>query len=101
MYHLSPKKEKDLILNIYVYTICPGSSDPFYIVPYYIKWVTTSWTHSMHHFSPKKEKDLILKINVYTICPGSSDPFYIVPTFLYKMGSLLPGHTVFMILKQM
>ena len=23
---------------------CPGSSDPFYIVIYYIKWVTTSWT---------------------------------------------------------
>ena len=29
-----------------VYTICPGSSDPFYIVSYYIRWVTTSWTHS-------------------------------------------------------
>jgi len=27
-------------------TICPRSSDPFYIVSYYIKWVTTSWTHS-------------------------------------------------------
>ena len=24
-----------------------GSSDPFYIVSYYIKWVTTSWTHSI------------------------------------------------------
>ena len=28
-------------------TICPGSSDPFYIVSYYLRWVTTSWTHSM------------------------------------------------------
>ena len=27
-------------------TICPGSSDPFFIVSYYTKWVTTSWTHS-------------------------------------------------------
>jgi len=27
------------------YTICPRSSDPFYIVTY-VKWVTTSWTHS-------------------------------------------------------
>ena len=27
-------------------TVCPGSSDPFYIVTYYIKWVTTSWPHS-------------------------------------------------------
>ena len=25
-------------------TVCPRSSDPFYIVSYYIKWVTTSWT---------------------------------------------------------
>ena len=29
------------------YTVCPGSSDPLYIVTYYIKWVTTSWTHSI------------------------------------------------------
>ena len=28
------------------YTVCPGSSDPFYVVSYNIKWVTTSWTHS-------------------------------------------------------
>ena len=27
-------------------TVCPRSSDTFYIVSYYIKWVTTSWTHS-------------------------------------------------------
>ena len=26
-------------------TVCPGSSDPFFIVTYYIKWVTTG-THS-------------------------------------------------------
>ena len=25
-------------------TVCPRSNDPFYIVTYYIKWVTTSWT---------------------------------------------------------
>ena len=29
-------------------TVCPGSSDPFYLVSYYIKWVTTSWTYSMN-----------------------------------------------------
>ena len=28
-------------------TVCPGSSDPFYIVTYYIKWITTSWTYSI------------------------------------------------------
>ena len=26
--------------------MCPWRSDPFYIVTYYIKWVTTSWTYS-------------------------------------------------------
>ena len=26
-------------------TICQRSSDPFYVVTYYIKWVTTAWTH--------------------------------------------------------
>ena len=27
------------------YTVCPRSSDPFYVVTYYINWVTTSWTY--------------------------------------------------------
>ena len=26
--------------------MCLGSSDPFYVVSYYINWVTTSWTYS-------------------------------------------------------
>ena len=29
--------------------VCPRINDPFYIVTYYIKWVTTSWTHSINH----------------------------------------------------
>mgnify|MGYP001275390481 CR=1 FL=1 len=28
-------------------TVCPGSSYPFCIVTHSIKWVTTSWTHSI------------------------------------------------------
>ena len=37
------KSRKKLKIN----TVCPrSSSDPFYIVSYYITWVTTSWTHS-------------------------------------------------------
>ena len=35
-------------------TICPRSSDPFYVVSCYIKWATTSWTHSSRHFYKKK-----------------------------------------------
>ena len=30
-----------------IHTVCPRSSDPFYIVTNYIKWVTTSWTCSV------------------------------------------------------
>ena len=30
-------------------TICPGSSDQFSIVSYHIKWVTTSWTYSIFY----------------------------------------------------
>ena len=33
--------------NYVLSTICPRSSDPFYIVTYYMKRVTTSWTDGM------------------------------------------------------
>ena len=36
-------------LNNVIKTVCPSSSDPFHIVTYYIKWVTTSWTHSIYN----------------------------------------------------
>ena len=29
------------------YTVCPRRSGPFYIVSYYIKWGTTTWTHTV------------------------------------------------------
>ena len=32
---------------IYIFTVCPRSSYPFYILGYYIKWVTTSSTYSI------------------------------------------------------
>ena len=34
--------------------VCSGSSDPFYIVSYTIKWVTTVWTYTVY--------------NIYTQC---------------------------------
>ena len=36
-------------------TVWPRSSDSFYIVTYYIKWVTTSWTYSkfLNKFLPE------------------------------------------------
>ena len=36
-----------LCIWVMVPTVCPRSSDQFYVVTYYIKWVTTSWTHSI------------------------------------------------------
>ena len=40
-----------IILNMILFLIiCQRSSDPFYIIAYYIKWVTTSWTFSMNIF---------------------------------------------------
>ena len=33
--------------SIYIYCVSKRSSDPFYVVTYYIKWVTTSWTWYM------------------------------------------------------
>ena len=37
----------DSIVRHIIITICPRSSDPFNIVTYFIKWVTTSWTDSI------------------------------------------------------
>ena len=34
-------------ISFSLYTVCPGNSDPFYIVSYYINLVTTSWTYSI------------------------------------------------------
>ena len=35
------------LLACFCYTVCPRSSDQFYIVSYHIKWVTTFWTYSI------------------------------------------------------
>ena len=31
-------------------TVCPRSSDPFCVVTYCIKWVTTSWTYCISNY---------------------------------------------------
>ena len=49
------------------YTVCPRSSDPFYVVTHYIKWVTTSWTYSKKN-PQKTKKCKHLNSLVYTIC---------------------------------
>ena len=40
---LRPPRSKEI-------TVCPRSSYSFYIVSYYIIWVTTSWTYSSYFF---------------------------------------------------
>ena len=48
---------------MFIYTVCPRSSDPFYIVTYHIKWVTTSWIYSTTFIS----------INKFGGCKGGRD----------------------------
>ena len=36
------------VYKSFAFTACPRSSDPFYIVTYYIKLVTTPWTYSIN-----------------------------------------------------
>ena len=43
---MSSRRQFTVLLDIHT-TVCPRSSDPFFIVSYYIKWITTSWTYSM------------------------------------------------------
>ena len=52
------KREKCTMVLILDGTICPRSSDPFYIVNYYINWVTTSWTHSSSETGEHLWRDL-------------------------------------------
>ena len=40
-------------------TVCPRSSDPFYIVTYYIKLVTTSWTEGRTREWERKDSNLL------------------------------------------
>ena len=57
--------------------MCPRSSDTFYIVTFYIKWVITSWTPS----SKKEERD------------NPEKTFY--GKLIYKLGQdFLDIHTV-------
>ena len=63
--------------------MCPRRSDPLYVVSYYIKSVTSSWTYSsIKNVSLLLGHTYILLVLTYTICPGSSDPFYKVSYYI-------------------
>ena len=44
-----PQRVKGIVHLIFIFCcpVCPRSSDPFYIVSYYVKCVTTSWSYSI------------------------------------------------------
>ena len=73
-------------------TICRRSSDPFYIINHYIKWVTTSWTHSI---LVKVAKGIILYKIVSLVAPLWPDvewsaiqlgmPIQNVPNFIWRI----------------
>ena len=90
--------------------IYPRSSDPFYKVTYYIKWVTTSWTHSTLRLSTALSRTIVSStlasdsvlqyhqvffsfslffllslfnlLKLRTICPRSSDQFYVLSYYI-------------------
>ena len=46
--HSHGKRNKTLKVNVEpLCTVCPRSSDPIYIVSYYIKWENTTWTYGI------------------------------------------------------
>ena len=65
-----------------LYTVCPRSSDPFYIVNYYIKWVTTPWTHRrIKMLFSSKSYNIITKDNLNRTF--FSDPATIMDLYPY------------------
>ena len=46
-FNLKTKQHRIESQHIFLYTLCPRSSDPFYTVTYFMKWVTTSLTEGI------------------------------------------------------
>ena len=57
-------------------TICTGSSDPFYIVTYYIKLATTSLTHSTTFDLPISTRELNEQIKSWMLKNVLENCFY-------------------------
>ena len=60
---------------MFILTVCSRSSDPFYVVTYNIKGVTTSWTFIIMYTSeklcivinPRVTKILLITVIIYAI----------------------------------
>ena len=81
------QEEEIQTINRIQCTVCPGSSDPFYIVSYHIKR-TTSWTYSMSQKScPILYSNLLYKNRQYCISYLQILPFGNCPS----SGTILKG----------
>ena len=60
-----------LKLNKYHLLLCPRSSEPFNIVSYYIKWVTTSRTHSISNEASHRISIYCIKYLCFKLTPIS------------------------------
>ena len=67
-----------MIKMLNMHTMWPGSIVPFNIVTYYIKWVTTSWTHNM--------SDPEIPENCQYIKQGKKINLWLV--YIHKVGKL-------------
>ena len=57
-----------------VTTVCPGSSDQFYIVTYYRIWVTTSWTHGITPVQVMSQRSMnVTSVNTRLPVPHTSE----------------------------
>ena len=96
MFTTLKKFEHSLVVDICekFIVVCPRSCNPFYIVSYYIKWVTTSWTYSIW--------DSFCFIFVHTKILGTKSFYFkskksypsLNTASCYINWTWLPGHTV-------
>jgi len=77
-------------------TVCPRSSDPFYLVSYNIKWGTTSWTYCNIKvlYDPVISADFyieqynLLGIEEYVMSAYCNWLIYFIGTFRYVQCAL-------------
>ena len=74
-----------------MYTVCPGSSDPFYVVTYNTKWVNTSWTYSMIlqfwkiiRFKIPSSDFIDMLLKMFTILKRQNSPYNIFFTYVHS-----------------
>ena len=72
-------------------TVCPGSSGPFYLVSYYIKWVTTSWTYCSYLFNWSRLIEQTVASYMTNLRNGQDFLAYYILNTLYSPCAWCPG----------